>query len=250
MSKAVAILVIVTIFLSCLAVVQANATETEKEEKPMITGVQFPSEEEEQNYLSNLSEEELLRKQQKEEQSAEIIRQKKNADSIAAVNATKISLPGTFTMYRQENNYYCVPACVKSVLQYLNGRSDSQTRIANDLGTTANYGTDSTKIAPYLNKKQSFGYDRKAYPSQTSMCNNLYSTVASLKKPALMGIVNPTGNNWSYATNGHCLVINAIYSDMSKIQFADPLGGYRSGYATFYLKTAGVAYSVCREIIW
>ena len=221
----------------------AYAESNDTNKKPMITGELNPTEKEEQEYLNSLGQDDLL-KIQKKEQEAETLNSQINTKA-----ATKISIPGTFTMYQQINNYYCAPASVKSVLQYINGSSASQSTIASGLGTTSS-GTNPTKIAPYLNQKQSFYYARFANPTQTEMCDKLYATITGPKKPCLMSIVNPSGSNWHYATGGHRLVINAIYSDKSRIQFADPLGGTQSGWAYFYLKTKAVASSVCRDIIW
>lgn len=221
----------------------AYAETDDLSKKSIITGELIPTEEEEQEYLDSLSQDDLLRIQEKENE-AKILNSQINTKA-----ATKISIPGTFTMYQQINNYYCAPASVKSVLQYINGSSASQSTIANGLGTTSS-GTNPTKIAPYLNQKQSFYYARFANPTQTEMCDKLYATITGPKKPCLMSIVNTSGSNWHYSTGGHRLVINAIYSDKSRIQFADPLGGTQSGWPYFYLKTKAVASSVCRDIIW
>ena len=211
--------------------------------KPLITGEIIPSDEEEQAYLDSLSKDDVLQIQKKEIE-AKILNSQNNTKAV-----TKISIPGTFTIYQQINNYYCAPASVKSVLQYINGSSASQGTIANGLGTTTS-GTNATRIAPYLNQNQSFYYARFANPTKTEMCEKLYATITGPKKPCLMSIVNPSGNNWHYSTGGHRLVINAIYSDKSRVQFADPLGGTQQGYAYFYEKTASIASSVCRDIIW
>ncbi|GHV14171.1 hypothetical protein FACS1894219_09930 [Clostridia bacterium] len=165
--------------------------------------------------------------------------------------ATKISIPGTFSMYQQSTDYYCVPACVKSIVQYINGSSDSQSTIASALGTTSSSGTDPTTIAPYLNEQQSSCYYVYVQsPSQTTMCNALYYTINTEQVPASMGISGTTTSNWYYATSGHSLVVNAIYSDKSKIQFADPLGATQAGWPVYYEKSASVASSVCTRVVY
>lgn len=65
-----------------------------------------------------------------------------------------------------------------------------------------------------------------------------------------MRISNSSGANWHYATNGHALINNAVYSDNSRAQFADPLGGTQSGWPYFYEKTAAVTTNVCTHLIW
>lgn len=241
MKKLISLISVFAILISSYFVVQAETIDSEQ--KPLITGEIIPTEEEEQFYLSNLSQNDLIKIEQKEQEANKLVKQ---ANTRAV---TKISIPGTFTMYQQTTGYYCAPACIKSVLQYINGSSESQNTIANGLNTTSS-GTDPTKIAPYLNKKQSFYYVRVASPSKTTMCDNLYATITGPKKPCLMSIVNTNGSNWHYRTTGHRLVVNAIYSDKSYIQFADPLGGTQSGWSYYYLKSSTIASSVCRDIIW
>lgn len=125
-----------------------------------------------------MSKDDLLKIQEKEQE------EKLLNSQITTKAVTKISIPGTFTMYQQINNYYCAPASVKSVLQYINGSSDSQSTIANGLGTTSD-GTSPTKIAPYLNQKQSFYYARFANPSQTDMCDNCMLQLLDLRNLVL-----------------------------------------------------------------
>lgn len=55
---------------------------------------------------------------------------------------------------------------------------------------------------------------------------------------------------WYYVTNGHSVVVNAIYDDYSYIQIADPLGDRVAGCPYFYLKTATAANNVCTRIVY
>jgi len=162
---------------------------------------------------------------------------------------TKISIPGTFTMYQQPNNYYCVPASVRSVIYYNSGTLISQGAIASALGTTTS-GTDFGVVPAYVNSKQSFYYVMHSSPTQSSIFTRLQYTVAGSGKPTIMRISNSSGANWHYATNGHALINNAVYSDNSRAQFADPLGGTQSGWPYFYEKTAAVTTNVCTHLIW
>lgn len=212
--------------------------------EPFNSGYRSPTKEEYEAYLQNLSEEELLKI---EEKYAEANRLSQMPQLLAA---SKISLPGTFNIYQQETNYYCVPACVKSVLKYLTGQVVSQSSIAQAMGTSSTIGTTPDKVAPYLNARQNFYYVWESRPGQTNMCKYLYATVANGNAPALMGIINPSGSNWHYATGGHFLVVNAIYSDMSALQFADPLGGTQTGWPYYYEKGAAFVSSICEDIVW
>lgn len=64
-----------------------------------------------------------------------------------------------------------------------------------------------------------------------------------------MGISDPDGNPWGlYETDGHALVVNAIYSDSCRIQFADPFG-YLDNVPSFYTKYSNVVATVCTHLI-
>jgi hypothetical protein len=55
--------------------------------------------------------------------------------------------------FEQETNYYCGPATVKQVLEFINGDSESQDEYADMLGTNEE-GTDFSKIDDVLNDEQ------------------------------------------------------------------------------------------------
>lgn len=244
MKKFLSILLLCAILFSFPVIVHAESEDSNGSE--VYSGEIIPSEEEEQEYLSSLSKTDLLKIKQKETE-AKLISKFSKQTSRAPY---KISIPGTFTIYQQSKSYYCVPASVKSVLQYINGKSDSQDKIASDLGTIK-IGTDGRKIAPYLNKKQkSIYYARLEKPSKTLMGSCLYATITRNKKPCLMAIITTSNDDWYYTTQGHRLVVNAIYSDKSKIQFADPMGKLKSNWPYFYVKNSTLVNKVCNDIIW
>ena len=168
----------------------------------------------------------------------EMLLQSKITRDNRAVTAYKISIPGTFTIFYQITDYFCTPACVQSILNYINGSSDNQLAIAIDLGTTSN-GTNISVVPGYLNDEQDDClYLLKSHPSQASLTSFIYSTIVYDQSPCLMNICDPDGDYWGYyATDGHSLVVNAIYSDESQIQYADPLG-YESDIPSFYIKSA------------
>lgn len=217
------------------------------ETQPVVpSGIILPTPEEEEEYWNSLSEEEKQLIKDAEEESDRIAEEWAKQPMTRA--ATKISIPGTFTMYAQTHDMYCAPACVKSIIQYLNGSSPTQDDIARGMETTLDRGTLVVNIVPYLNSKVSYNYKLVSTPSQTTMCNRLYTTIVTNKKPGMMAIYNPKGTNWHYPTDGHALVVNAIYSDKSKVQFADPLGNKYDKY--YYIKTAAIAHAVCAHLIW
>ncbi len=61
----------------------------------------------------------------------------------------------SITNYTQSNSYYCGPANVKQVLQYINGSSLSQSTYASNMGTNSS-GTYVYRIRNELNNKQSY----------------------------------------------------------------------------------------------
>ena len=131
-------------------------------------------------------------------------------------------------------------------MQYINGYSSSQSAIAYDLDTDPIYGTDFYKVPPYLNQKQNdCQYLLSTLPSQSSMCAKIYSTIYYDEAPCIMDIEDDDNTYWYYyETDGHSLVVNAIYSDYNRIQFADPLGG-EDNIPAFYTKYSSTVSHVC-----
>ena len=117
-----------------------------------FTGETVPTEEEYQAYLESLSQEELSKIAEKEN----LVRSYA-ANRVQTRAGTKISIPGTFNMYQQEEGNYCVPATIKSMLVYLTGSSPSQSQIFSSLGGDED-GVSSVKMPGYLNDRQSQVY--------------------------------------------------------------------------------------------
>lgn len=57
--------------------------------------------------------------------------------------------------YQQETSYWCGPANIKQVIQYINGSSQSQSTYASDMGTNSSDGTYVYRMTNELNAKQS-----------------------------------------------------------------------------------------------
>lgn len=192
-------------------------------------------------YLANLSEYDLQKIVEKEALATQYV-----GNSVARA-ASLITVPGTYTMYQQETDNYCIPATVKSILMYITGSSPTQSEIAE---TT---GMDPSKIPAYLNDRQdecSYVYVQKSSFTQDGMCTRLYSTIVNNEVPASMGISGTTTSNWYYATSGHSLVVFGIYDDYSYIRIGDPLGDRVAGCPYFYSKSASDCYSVCTRLVW
>ena len=212
------------------------------EAQPVVpSGIIRPTPEEEEAYWNSLSEEEKQLIAEKEAEADRIAEEWAKQPMTRA--ATKISIPGTFTIYQQEETMYCAPACVKSMIQYLNGSSPSQSVIAGEMGTSFLTGTPVINIAPYLNEMVDEVYIRSANPSLAAFKASVYATIVDYKDPAMMAMVNHNSSYWHYNTDGHAVVINAIYSDRNTVQIADPAGSKYN--KSFYTKSSSIANTVC-----
>lgn len=196
-----------------------------------------------------LAEKERIR-QEIENQIISQMSSKKYASSNLKAGATKaaaykISIPGSFTLYHQNKDNYCVPACVQSVLQYLT-ESDppAQNKIFNK--TSTNVANIPNTMKYYCSSSD---YIYKDAPTTSYMLSCLHYDVVDCEIPAFIGIKASAGQ-WRYTTAafGHCLVVNAIYSDNSKIQFADP--AYSDNIPSFYLESKSRVSKVCKKVVW
>ena len=203
-------------------------------------------------YVNSLSKEESAKLAEKKTAFARFEKQESKKSDLKKLGATKLTIPGTFTLYQQTKWYYCAPACVKSVINYINGSAASQDSIAKSLGTSESAGgTSMSKIAGYLNDKQSdCWYVLSSNPSQTTMCNAINYTITKEKDPCIMGIVDKTGRYWHYRTSGHALVVNGIMNDKSEIQFSDPAYDKSRGLDPFYMKSSSTTSNVCIGVIY
>lgn len=204
-----------------------------------------------QEYLDSFSEEELIEIQQKvaanEQMAAQFsneLRENSNQDAPLAT-VEKISLPGTFTIYEQEKSYYCGAACVKSALMYINGSAPSQgdiyLRVLNEFA----------RVPSYMNLKQDkCNYLFNRSPNKALMLTNFHYDITVEESPSFARIVVDSDGVWHYKTTGHCLLVNAIYSDKSNVQFADPSANSQTSWDAFYLMPANTVASVCKDVIY
>lgn len=78
--------------------------------------------------------------------------------------------------YQQERYYWCGPANIKQVIQYMTGSSDSQSTYASSMGTNSSDGTYVYKMANELNKRQSihtYTYTQMSSSSKQTLANNI-----------------------------------------------------------------------------
>ncbi len=206
----------------------------------VVSGERVLSAEENARYYASLSEKDLRMMAEKDKA---IVPSKR----VLAKAATKISVPGTFVMYQQEEDNYCIPATIQSILMYLTGDSPEQDEIYRATER------DPTQIPAFLNRRQTkcyYVYSAVSTFDKRTMCTRIYNAIVNQKAPASMGIAGTTKRDWFYTTSGHCLVVNAIYDDYSKIQFGDPLGERVAGTPYYYEKNADVVYTYCKRIVY
>ena len=195
------------------------------------------------DYLDTLSDEQMEAALEKEALMNSLSMQ--NGAEIQAVTATKLSIPGTFTMYQQETDTYCGSACVKSLLMYVNGSSPTQSSINSSINNSF------TAIPNYVNSRQSnCQYLLVTSPTQANLQTCVYMDITNDEVPTFLRLNGTSSPSWYYATNGHCVLSNAIYSDKSIIQIADPLGGRVSGCLYFYEKSASTVSSYTTHVCY
>lgn len=160
----------------------------------------------------------------------------------------EMALPGTFTLYSQDFSFFCVPASVKTALQYINGESPSQIRIYLSTSTAV------ANIEAYMELKQDKNlYELKINPDERYMTNCFrYDIVHEV--PSFIGIKVDDASDWGdyYTTqaNGHCLLVNALLSDYSEIQLADPASKSNNTIPPFYWMSANYVANACEKIVW
>lgn len=121
--------------------------------------------------------------------------------------------------YKQSNNYYCGPASVKTVLQYLNGNSLTQAQYASNMGTTSSYGTYVYKIVNELNRVEGSG-------------TYMYSQVSDLDLSE--------GTKYSI-DNNYPLIYHALTTKLPGYSGSSGSGHYIVGYKyNYYLNDSNV----------
>lgn len=110
------------------------------------------------------------------------------------------------TPYQQETSYYCGPANVKMVLQYLNGTSKSQSAYASSMGTNNN-GTYVYKITNELNKYSSKKYQYAKNLSQDTFKSVIDSDIAN-NKPLILHAKTGSLEKYNGHNADHYLTVN------------------------------------------
>lgn len=197
-----------------------------------------------QEYLDTLTDEQRQLVFEKEQMVDNFVNEQSGGISTLS-SGTLVGVPGTFTMYQQETDTYCAPACIKSVLMYTTGSSPTQASIDRVINR------EFTNIPSYVNSRQKqCNYVLEDDFTQSDLTRRINIDITSYKVPAFLRIYNHYGTNWYYGTDGHCILSNGIYDDLSTILIADPLGDKVTGCPYFYEKPASVVATYTTHFCW
>ncbi len=170
-------------------------------------------------------------------------------DGVSTYATTWSSL-GTFHLYAQVNNYYCAPACVQSVLRYINGSAPSQYVIANGCNTTTS-GTTTPNMINYLNTQQTANVYEGFYDKdQTKIARYLYFDIHNRGIPSIISYACTVDQGWQYNSDGHVSCVISARDDRGAFTLADPLIGYLGYGVSGYSKSIGQLYEVFKGLCW
>lgn len=133
-----------------------------------------------------------------------------------------ISVPS----FKQETSYWCGPATVKQVLDFLNGSSNSQSYYASKLGTTTD-GTDFSKVDDVLNAHQSVNTYVYASISDYSTWSSRIEYNTDKNIPTVLDLkIDPKYMpKYTAVVEGHILNVSGYdtkYSSTAQIRLTDP----------------------------
>lgn len=152
--------------------------------------------------------------------------------------------------YSQTNSYYCGPATVKQTLQYLNDKSDSQSDIASDLGTSAKSGTDTNTMKNYLNNKTDCSYEVLWWWADADAFSDMVISDTDDDIPIIGHVVISTKGDWPFTTSGHYINYNGYSSSGEIFYVTDPYVDRYGNSDGKYTISNDEAERVTDRIIW
>lgn len=148
----------------------------------------------------------------------ELVKQKDSMLAVGGRASAQVTIP--VTVFEQENNYYCGPATVKQVINYINGSSSSQSSYASQLGTTTS-GTDMTKIAGVLKSNTGKNYVYAAISSKDTWYSRVMNGVNN-RMPAILDINTNSVSSIPYNSSGHYVNISGFDAISDRVRITDP----------------------------
>ena len=117
----------------------------------------------------------------------------------------KLSVPN----YQQQNGYYCGPANIKQVVQYLNGSSSSQDTYASYMGTNSTNGTYVYQMKNALNNytSQSYSYILGSNYNSSTFATLVQNKV-SANKPIILHANTSSLSLYNGTSLGHYITVN------------------------------------------
>lgn len=127
-------------------------------------------------------------------------------------------------VYQQINGYYCGPATVKQVTQYVKGSSNSQDYYAKQLGTTT-AGTDMTRIKTFLQKNVWSSYVYSSIGTSGEWLSKIRYGMR-VKKPAVLDIDTRKVSAFPYNSSGHFVNTSGLDTKYQpvRVRITDPYG--------------------------
>ena len=242
-------ILLVTIEISASSnIVEADELKTKV--PSVASGIILPTQKEMNDYKAHLDSNGKSYVKQKMDVAFHLKEKKK------ASNRGSVSISG-FTIFEQENGYWCGPATLKSIIQYLTGSSQTQSQIALSTGGLSLVdgsisGINAFSFLNYLNSNQSNYYYTL---SDKSVCNHngliaLLNLPLYSYSPSAMMIAPTRYDGWFYESAGHIVAIYGTNSTTNKIQLADSAGIIGSGIPKYYSKDSQTCYKVCNYVVW
>lgn len=164
--------------------------------------------------------------------------------------------------YSQETSYYCGPATTRQTYRFFlhtDVNLPSQSQIASALGTTTS-GTDTNRIATYLNNAFGLGYQVLWYWDNSTLPDLVMNNIG-IGAPIILHVSISNSNagrsgiddtsRWPYTTSGHYMNLNG-YTNSGRVcnvtdPYADRVDGYGSGK---YSVTYTAVNNVCDRAIF
>ena len=171
----------------------------------------------------------------------DVLNNEKNLKYIEEVQWNNLVMPRAnyvptklnVTAYRQETTYWCGPANIKQVVQYINGSSSSQSTYASSMGTISSDGTYVYKMTNELNKRQSkftYAYKEISNSMTTTQFMEIVKNSIFSSKPMILHANTKSLYLYNGTALGHYLTLNGFAYDVQapgpqsppKIYYTDP----------------------------
>lgn len=113
-------------------------------------------------------------------------------------------------LIQQSTSWYCGPACMEMVLEYLTTTDYTQYGIASDIGLTGD-GAYVGQIVSYLNSKLGSGSYQYTTISQSSFANSLTYSINNNKPVICLVVPDALPNYGNSGNGGHYIVVKGYY---------------------------------------